>query len=116
MTLAKGGTTNAGKTTTGFYPPLVTEAGRVIAFLLFAGLAIAQNHQARAMRAVAAGASAKAPEVPASVAEVPAPVPVPAQTVTAPPVLEKRPTVPAKISYVGGQLRIDADRKSTRLN
>jgi hypothetical protein len=104
MTVAKDATTNAGKTTTGFYRPLVTEAGRVLVFLLFAGVAIAQHHQARAMRAIAAEAPAKAPEVPASAAEVPAP----AQTISAPPVLEKRPAVPAKISYVGGQLRIDA--------
>jgi hypothetical protein len=102
--MAKDATTNAGKTTTGFYPPLVTEAGRVLVFLLFAGVAIAQHHQARAVRAIAAEAPAKAPEVPASAAEVPAP----AQTISAPPVLEKRPAVPAKISYVGGQLRIDA--------
>jgi hypothetical protein len=104
MTLAKDATTNAGKATTGFYPPLVTEAGRVLVFLLFAGVAIAQHHQARAMRAIAAETPAKAPEVPASAAEVPAPT----QTVSAAPALEKRPTVPAKITYVGGQLRIDA--------
>jgi hypothetical protein len=39
------------------------------------------------------------------VAEAPAAA---AQPVPAPPALEKRPAVPAKISYVGGQLRIDA--------
>src|ERR1035441_3702537 len=121
MTVAKDATTNAGKTTTGFYPPLVTEAGRVLVFLLFAGVAIAQHHQARAMHAIPAAAPATAAEVPESVAEVPAPA---AQPVPAPPALEKRPAVPAKISYVGGQLKIDAfdvtladvDRKSTRLN
>jgi hypothetical protein len=102
MTLAKDATANTGKTTTGFYPPLVTEAGRVLAFLLFAGVAIAQHHQARAMRAIPTGAPATAAEVPASAVEVSA------QTVSAPPPAEKRPTVPAKITYVGGQLRIDA--------
>jgi hypothetical protein len=105
MTVAKDATTNAGKTTTGFYPPLVTEAGRVLVFLLFAGVAIAQHHQARAMHAIPAAAPATAAEVPESVAEVPAPA---AQPVPAPPALEKRPAVPAKISYVGGQLKIDA--------
>jgi hypothetical protein len=104
MTVAKDATTNAGKATTGFYRSLVTEAGRVLVFLLFAGVAIAQSHHARAMRAIAAEAPAKAPEVPASAVEVPAP----AQTISAPPALEKRPAVPAKITYVGGQLRIDA--------
>jgi hypothetical protein len=103
MTVAKDATGNAGKTTTGYYPPLVTEAGRVLAFLLFAGVAIAQHHQARAMRAIPT-APATAAEVPASAVEVAAPAP----TVSAPPALEKRPTVPTKISYVGGQLRIDA--------
>ncbi len=102
MTVPKDATANAGKTTTGFYPPLVTEAGRVLAFLLFAGVAIAQHHQARAMRATPTSAPATAAEVPASAVEVPA------QTVSAPPPSEKRPTVPAKITYVGGQLRIDA--------
>src|ERR1019366_7267878 len=104
MTMAKDATTNAGKTTTGFYPPLVTEAARVLAFLLFAGVAIAQHHQARAMRPIPTETPATVAEVPASAAEVPAP----AQTGSAPPVLEKHPAVPAKISYVGGQLRIDA--------
>jgi hypothetical protein len=103
MTVAKDATGNAGKTTAGYYPPLVTEAGRVLAFLLFAGVAIAQHHQARAMRAIPT-APATAAEVPASAVEVAAPAP----TVSAPPALEKRPTVPTKISYVGGQLRIDA--------
>ena len=103
MTVAKDATGNAGKTTTGYDPPLVTEAGRVLAFLLFAGVAIAQHHQARAMRAIPT-APATAAEVPASAVEVAAPAP----TVSAPPALEKRPTVPTKISYVGGQLRIDA--------
>jgi hypothetical protein len=97
MTVAKGATTNAGKITTGF-------SGHVLVFFLFAGFAIAQNRQARTMRAIAAEAAAKAPEVPASAVEVPAP----AQTASAPPALEKRPAVPTKISYVGGQLRIDA--------
>ena len=104
MTVAKDATTNAGKATTGFYRSLVTEAGRVLVFLLFAGVAIAQSHHARAMLAIAAEAPAKAPEVPASAVEVPAP----AQTISAPAALEKRPAVPAKITYVGGQLRIDA--------
>src|ERR1035441_7363778 len=102
MTVAKGATTNAGKTTTGFYPPLVTETGRVLVFLLFAGVGIAQHHQARPMRPFPTGAPATAAEVPAIAAEVPA------QPVSAPPALEKRPAVPAKISYVDGQLRIDA--------
>src|ERR1019366_5521013 len=105
MTIAKDARTNAGKTTTGFYPPLVTEAGRVLVFLLFAGVAIAQHHQARAMHAIPAAAPATAAEAPESGAEVPAPA---AQPVPAPPALEKRPAVPAKISYVGGQLKIDA--------
>src|ERR1035438_1420857 len=47
--------------------------------------------------------------VPATAAEVPAPAPttVPAQPVPPPP-SEKRPTVATRISYVDGQLRIDA--------
>jgi hypothetical protein len=51
-------------------------------------------------------APSPATAVPAAAAEVPATVP--AQTVSAPPELEKRPTVATKISYVDGQLRIDA--------
>ena len=103
MTVAKDATTNAGKTNAGFYPPLVTGACRVLAFLLFAGAAIAQHHQSRAMRPIAT-APAAATEVPAMAAEVPAP----AQIVSAPLPAEKRPAVPTKISFVGGQLRIDA--------
>ena len=72
MTVAKDATTNARNTPTGFYPPLVTEAGRVLAFLLFAGVAIAQNHQARALRAIATATPATAAEAPLTVAEVPA--------------------------------------------
>jgi hypothetical protein len=106
MTVAKDATTNTGKIATGFYPPLVIEAGRVLAFFLFAGVAIAQHHQARAMRAIPTGAPATAAEVPATVVEVPPPAPAP--TVSALSASEKRPAVPAKISYVGGQLRIDA--------
>ena len=106
MTVAKDATTNAGKTTTGFYPPLVTAAGRVLVFFLFAGVAIAQQHQARPMRPFPAAAPPTAAAVPATAAEVPAPVP--AQPVPAPPPSEKRPTVATKISYVDGQLRIDA--------
>jgi hypothetical protein len=106
MTVAKDATTNAGKTTTGFYPPLVTAAGRVLVFFLFAGVAIAQQHQARPMRPFPAAAPPTAAAVPATAAEVPAPVP--AQPVPAPPPSEKRPTVATKIFYVDGQLRIDA--------
>jgi hypothetical protein len=104
MTVAKDMTTNLSNTITGSYPPLVTETGRVLAFLLFAGVAIAQQHQARPMRPFPTAAPATATAVPATAAEGPAP----AQTVSAPPVLEKRPAVPAKISYVDGKLRIDA--------
>src|ERR1035441_6645370 len=106
MTMAKDATTKTGKTTAGLYPPLVTEAGRVLAFFLCAGVAIAQQHQARPMRPSPTAAAPTAAAVPATAAEVPAPVP--AQPVPAPPPLEKRPTVSAKISYVAGQLRIDA--------
>src|ERR1039457_6281954 len=106
MAVAKDATTKTGKTPTGLYPPLVTEAGRLLVFLLFAGVAGAQHRQARAPRPFPTAAPATAAEVPVSAAEVPAPVP--AQTVSAPPPLEKCPTVPAKISYVAGQLRIDA--------
>ena len=110
MTLAKGATTNAGKTTTGFYAPLVTEAGRVLVFLLFAGVAAAQYHPARPMRPFPIAAPPPAGAVRATAAEVPAPAPttVPAQPVPAPLPSEKRPTVVTKISYVDGQLRIDA--------
>ena len=72
MTVAKDMTTNLGKTVTGFSPPLVTETGRVLAFLLFAGVAIAQQHQARAMRPFPTSAPATAAAVPATAAEVPA--------------------------------------------
>src|ERR1019366_8041606 len=102
MTMAKDATTKTGKTTAGLYPPLVTEAGRVLAFFLFAGVAIAQQHQARPMRPFPTAAAPTAAAVPATAADGPA------QPVPAPPPLEKRPTVPAKISYVAGQLRIDA--------
>jgi hypothetical protein len=70
MTVAKDATTNPGKTA-GFQLRGVTQAGGVLALLLFA-----------------AG--------------------LPAQTASVPPALEKLPSVPSKISYVGGQLRIDA--------
>jgi hypothetical protein len=70
MTVAKHAATNAGKTTK-FHPPVVTQAGCLLALLL-----------------CAAG--------------------LPAQTASALPALEKLPAVPPKISYVGGQLRIDA--------
>src|ERR1019366_10457578 len=106
MTVAEDTTTNVGKTITWSYPALVTETGRVLAFLLFAGVAIAQQHQARAMRPFPTSAPPTAAAVPATAAEVPAPVP--AQPVPAPPPSEKRPTVATKISYVDGQLRIDA--------
>src|ERR1035438_1745946 len=106
MTMAKDSTAKAGKTTTGFHAPLVTEAGRVLVFFLFAGVAIAQQHQARPMRPFPAAAPPTAAAVPATAAEVPAPVP--AQPVPAPPPSEKRPTVATKIFYVDGQLRIDA--------
>jgi hypothetical protein len=106
MRAAKDATTKAGKTTTGFNPPLVTEAGRVLVFLLFAGVAAAQHHQERPMRPFPTAAAPTAAAVPATAAEVPAPVP--AQPVPAPPPSEKHPTVATKISYVDGQLRIDA--------
>jgi hypothetical protein len=57
------------------------------------------------MQPIPTAAPATAAEAPESVAEAPAAA---AQPVPAPPALEKRPAVPAKISYVGGQLRIDA--------
>jgi hypothetical protein len=109
MTLAKDATAKAGKTTTGFDAPLVTEAGRVLVFLLFAGVAAAQYHQARPMRPFPIAVPPPATAVPATAAEVPAPAPttVPAQPVPPPP-SEKRPTVATRISYVDGQLRIDA--------
>jgi hypothetical protein len=106
MTVAKDATAKAGKTTTGFYAPLVTEAGRVLVFLLFAGVAAAQYHPARPMRPFPTAARPTAAPVPATAAEVP--TTVPAQPVPPPPPSEKRPTVATKISYVDGQLRIDA--------
>ena len=110
MTLAKDATAKVGKTTTGFDAPLVTEASRVLVFLLFAGVAAAQYHPARPMRPFPMAAPSPATAVPASAAEVPAPAPttVPAQPVPPPPPADKRPTVATKISYVEGQLRIDA--------
>src|SRR5450631_3895764 len=106
MTVAKDARTNAGKTTTRFSPPLVTEAGRVLVFLLFAGVAAAQYHPARPMRPFPTAPPPTAAAVPATAAEVLAPAP--AQPVPAPPPSEKRPTVATRISYVDGQLRIDA--------
>src|ERR1017187_1939507 len=106
MTVAKDATAKAGKTTTGFYAPLVTEAGRVLVFLLCAGVAIAQYHPARPMRPFPIAAPPPATAVPATAAEVPSPVP--AQPVPAPPPSERRPTVATRISYIDGQLRIDA--------
>ena len=60
------------------------KAGCALALLLFARVAIAQN-------GAGAAAPTTAPEAPAAAADSPA-----------------RPAVPPKISYVGGQLRIDA--------
>jgi hypothetical protein len=108
MTLAKDATAKAGKTTTGFYASLMTEAGRVLVFLLFAGVAAAQYHPARPMRPFPIAAPPPAGTAPATAVEVPAPTTVPAQPVPPPPPSEKRPTVATKISYVDGQLRIDA--------
>jgi hypothetical protein len=106
MTVAKDAATNAGKTpeersqrmrpdpefslriwtplrvlTNGFHPRGATQTGCFLALLLFAGVAIAQNPQAAALHATAT---------------------------EAPLALEKLPPAPPKISYVGGQLRIDA--------
>ena len=108
MTLAKGATAKAGKTTSGFYSPLVTEAGRVLVFLLFAGVAAAQYHPARPMRPFPMAAPPPATAVRPTAAEVPAPVPTTVPAQPAQPPSEKRPTVVTKISYVDGQLRIDA--------
>ena len=95
MTLAKDATAKVGKTTTGFDAPLVTEASRVLVFLLFAGVAAAQYHPARPMRPFPIAAPPPATAVPATAAEVPSPVP--AQPVPAPPPSEKRPTVATRI-------------------
>ena len=119
MTVAKDAATNAGRTTEArhqrmrpdrqfslrtwaplmvltnrFHPRSVTQAACVLALFLFAGVAIAQNPQSTALHATAIEAPARAAEL--------------TPTASAPPALEKIPTVPLKISYVGGQLRIDA--------
>ena len=70
------------------------KASCVLALLLCARVAVAQNGQGTAVRTV--------PEAPATAVE-PA-----VQTASAMPTAEKTPAVPPKISYVGGQLRIDA--------
>jgi hypothetical protein len=81
--------------TTGFHLRNVTKAGCVLALLLFARAAIARNAQGTALPTTATGAPATATESPA-------------QTAAAPPTSAKTTAVPPKISYVGGQLRIDA--------
>jgi hypothetical protein len=72
---------------TGFRTPGAAKAGCVLALLLFARVAIASNDQGPALRTAAA-------EVPPAAAERPAP--------------EKLSAASPKISYVDGQLRIDA--------
>lgn len=93
MTVATDVATNGGTATlaankrTGFHLWGLTPCGCVLALLLFARCAIAQN------------APVTTPDTAAE---------APAQTASAPPASEKTPAGPPKISYVDGQLRIDA--------